>query len=514
MNNLPPDIAEKLWACQTLPSPPTIAAEIITLVNEPEIDIKKFTALLACDPALSSKILRFANSPVYPYPKKIENLQQALMILGLNATISLALSFSLTKTLKTHKSRGLDYVLVWKRALLAGTVGRVLGFTCQMMEVEELYLSCLLQDLGMLALDQVFPELYTGNGFDSPNHEESVHHEQNTLGLDHAMVGAWLLTQWNFPDRFRLAVTGSHDPERIARRNERTPFIYAVHLSGKIAEVFLCETHPSTLQHLRIQAENRLGLKPEAFCEVLETTKQHLPETARIFETDIPTWADPQAILDYAREALLIRNLQTLKQVEEMQLGTVVMEAQYSQLEELTRHDSLTGALNRASLDKDLENCFEQALTHQECLTVVFADLDKFKSINDTHGHQIGDVVLQTAARILASKTRATDIVGRYGGEEFVLILPNTSAEAAGIVCQRILEAFRMTVHAVPQGDPLTVLISLGIATHTPDNPFPCVTDLVQASDESVYVAKSKGGNQYVVYDKMKAVQTAPTAVQ
>jgi diguanylate cyclase (GGDEF)-like protein len=514
LNNLPPDIAEKLRACQTLPSPPTIAAEIITLVNEPEIDIKKFTALLACDPALSSKILRFANSPVYPYPKKIENLQQALMILGLNATISLALSFSLTKTLKTHKSRGLDYVLVWKRALLAGTVGRVLGFTCQMMEVEELYLSCLLQDLGMLALDQVFPELYAGNGFDSPNHEESVHHEQNTLGLDHAMVGAWLLTQWNFPDRFRLAVAGSHDPEQLARRNERTPFIYAVHLSGKIAEVFLCDTDPSTFQHLRTQAETRLGLKPEAFCEILETTKQHLPETARIFETAIPTWTDPQTILDNAREALLIRNLQTLKQVEEMQLGTVAMEAQYSHLEELNRHDSLTGALTRASLDKDLENSFEQALTHKECLTVVFADLDKFKSVNDTHGHQIGDAVLQAAARILASKTRATDNVGRYGGEEFVLILPNTSAEAAEFVCQRILEAFQMTAHELPQGRSLTVTISLGIATHTPDNPFSCVADLLQASDESVYVAKSKGGNQYVAYDKMKAIQTAPTTVQ
>ena len=74
-----PEIEEKLRMCPSLPSPPTIAAQIINLVHDPEVDIKKFTQLLRCDPALSSKILRIANSPVYPYPKKIENLHQAMM---------------------------------------------------------------------------------------------------------------------------------------------------------------------------------------------------------------------------------------------------------------------------------------------------------------------------------------------------------------------------------------------------------------------------------------------------
>ncbi len=89
-----PELQAKLKSCPNLPSPPTIAIQIIQFANEPESDFKKIIQLLTCDPALASKILRIANSPIYPYVKKVENLHQAIMVLGLNATISLALSFS------------------------------------------------------------------------------------------------------------------------------------------------------------------------------------------------------------------------------------------------------------------------------------------------------------------------------------------------------------------------------------------------------------------------------------
>ncbi|MGD9852394.1 MAG: HDOD domain-containing protein [Nitrospirales bacterium] len=499
-----PEIEEKLRLCPSLPSPPTIAAQIINLVNDPEVDIKKFTDLLRCDPALSSKILRIANSPVYPYPKKIENLHQALMILGLNATISLALSFSLTTSLKKNVGSCLDYGFFWKRALLSGTAARVIGITCRMVEVEELYLSSLLQDLGMLALDKAFPDLYASPGLNPKCHKSLLQREQDMLGVTHAAIGSWLLAQWNFPDRFRLAIAGSDDPDRVPSQDERARFVYCINLSGKIAEVFLYEMGSEALQVLQQQAESWLGLPSETFMEILEKTRTHLAETERLFETEIPTWTDPQTILDSAREALLLRNLQTLKQVEELQIGTVAMEAQFNNLEESNRHDPLTGALNRASLDKSLESSFEQALAQEECLTLVFGDLDKFKSVNDTYGHHAGDVILQSAARTLISKVRTTDLVGRYGGEEFVLILPKTPAESAHIVCNRILEAFRTTAHEVSRDNQLTVTISLGIATHSPDKPFSNVQDLLQASDEAVYFAKTHGGNQHVSYEKIK----------
>src|SRR5680860_1080017 len=148
-------------------------------------------------------------------------------------------------------------------------------------------------------------------------------------GVNHAAVGSWLLTQWNFPDRLRLAVAGSDSPSRIPLQDERAKFVYCVSLSGKIAEIFLRESHGDYLQAVKEEAKTWLNLTPEALMEVLETTQELLPETEKIFQTDLQPWTDPQAILDRARESLLIRSLQTFKEVQELQITNAAMEAQF-----------------------------------------------------------------------------------------------------------------------------------------------------------------------------------------
>jgi len=504
-----PELEAKLKACPNLPSPPAVAVQIIQLANKPEIDLDRIIKLLNSDPALSSKILRVANSPLYPYSKKIESLHQALMVLGLNATISLALSFSLIKSLKTTKGSGLDYALYWKRALIAGTASRALGKICKVAEIEELYLAGLLQDLGMLALDLVFPDLYASHKSPQTDHASLLSYEKLVLDITHGAVGSWLLTQWNFPDRLRLAVGGSDDPSRIPTHDERATFAWCVALSGGIAEIFLRETSDEYIHDLKTQAQSLLGLSPESLLEVLENIKTQLPEIERLLATDLQPWNDPQTILEQARESLLIRSLQALKKVEELQISNATMADQFEDLEENHRHDALTGALTRAHLDKCLTSAFEQANENQECLTLVFADLDKFKSVNDTYGHQAGDMVLRSAAQLLELKLRGTDSVGRYGGEEFVLILPKAPEQAAEMVCERILKAFREATHETPSGHSITVTISLGIATHTPEHPYSNISDLLQDADEAVYYSKAHGRNRYTTSSFIKTQQLA-----
>lgn len=502
-----PELQGKLKACPNLPSPPTIAVQIIELANNPESDFKKIIQLLACDPALSSKILRIANSPIYPYGKKVENLHQALMVLGLNAVISLALSFSLVQSLQATKGKGLDHTLYWKRALLSGIACQVLGNTCEVVGVEELYLAGLLQDLGMLALEQVFPDLYLSPAVHQSEHASLIAHEEQTLGLNHGAVGSWLLSQWNLPDRLRLAVAGSDDPSRIPAHDERARFTYCVTLSGMIAEIFLRKTDDAYMQFIHQQASSLLHLTPDTLIHILETIKERLPETERLFNTNLQPWDDPQSILEHAREALLLRNLQALQQVEELRMNTVNMEAHLSNLEETNRHDALTGTLTRAHLDKCLQTSFERAVANGECLTLLFGDLDKFKSVNDTYGHQAGDMVLQSAARLLLSNIRGTDMVGRFGGEEFVLILPKSPTSGAKMVSDRILTAFRNTLHEISENQSLTVTISLGMATHTPENPYSQIDELLRHADEAVYHSKTQGGNQCTIYHTMKTEQ-------
>jgi diguanylate cyclase (GGDEF)-like protein len=356
----------------------------------------------------------------------------------------------------------------------------------------------------MLALDQVFPDLYLSTAVPQSEHASLIAHEEQWLGLNHGAVGSWLLSQWNLPDRLRLAVAGSDEPSRIPAHDERAPFTFCVTLSGMIAEIFLRKTDDAYLQFLNQQASSLLQLTPDALMNILETIEARVPETERLFNTDLQPWDHPQAILEHARETLVLRNIQALQQVEELRMNTVNMEAHLSSLEETNRHDALTGTLTRAHLDKCLQTSFERAVAHGECLTLIFGDLDKFKSVNDTYGHQAGDIVLQSAARLLLSNLRGTDLVGRFGGEEFVLILPKSATSGAEMVSDRILTAFRDTLHEISENQNLTVTISLGMATHTPENPYAQVDELLRHADEAVYHAKVHGGNQCTIYHTMR----------
>ena len=156
-----PEIEAHLRMSVNFPSPPGVATHIIELAQDPDIEMGKVAKALSMDSALSTKILRIANSPLYAQRRKSENLRQALVVLGLNATLTLALSFSLVKSLRGGKSNGLSYGLYWRRALLAATAARALGDAMHQSLAEEIFLAALLQDVGMLALDKAVPDLYS-----------------------------------------------------------------------------------------------------------------------------------------------------------------------------------------------------------------------------------------------------------------------------------------------------------------------------------------------------------------
>ena len=161
----------------------------------------------------------------------------------------------------------------------------------------------------------------------------------------------------------------------------------------------------------------------------------------------------------------------------------------------------MTGVYNRAYLDQFLAREFDHSTRHKWPLSVAFADLDNFKSINDNFGHQAGDRILQATARILRGNTRETDLIARYGGEEFVVVLPATDAETARSICERIVTAFRNTGHVIGS-DHAKVTISIGCATHGTQTSFPNVAEFVKAADQALYTAKLRGRNRTVPFDR------------
>ena len=154
------------------------------------------------------------------------------------------------------------------------------------------------------------------------------------------------------------------------------------------------------------------------------------------------------------------------------------------ELEELSRKDSLTGLFNQRAFYEHLRREMANATRHKDRLCLAYFDLNNFKQLNDQKGHQAGDDVLAATGRCSLNSVRSTDFGCRYGGDEFVIIMPRTNLDEANSVCQRLITAFE----AATEHD---VTISIGIASTGPDEHMD-IDSLIQAADEQMYKAKKK----------------------
>jgi diguanylate cyclase (GGDEF)-like protein len=156
--------------------------------------------------------------------------------------------------------------------------------------------------------------------------------------------------------------------------------------------------------------------------------------------------------------------------------------------------DRLTGVPNRETLLLTLAGEVERASRHSKPLAIAFMDIDRFKSINDTYGHRAGDLVLRQLAGLLSGSIRASDVFGRYGGEEFMLILPETTPEDARALVEELRELVMRRPLTVSAGVLIDATISIGVAGgHGSELQ---VDRLVDAADAAMYVAKSEGRNR------------------
>lgn len=214
----------------------------------------------------------------------------------------------------------------------------------------------------------------------------------------------------------------------------------------------------------------------------LEQEKSSEPEIIaykeRIFQVfaSTITTSDGNAI----GSAALFRDITKEKQLE-------------NDLRRLSTTDALTGIFNRRYLDETLQREFLRSMRTQQPLSVVMFDIDHFKIFNDTHGHDQGDRVLQVVARTFSAALRTYDVACRYGGEEFMAILPNTTIDGAQCVAERMRAAVEAAIV-----DGLKVTISLGVSSY-PLIPMESPEQLVEAADKAMYRAKQGGRNQVAI---------------
>ncbi len=177
-------------------------------------------------------------------------------------------------------------------------------------------------------------------------------------------------------------------------------------------------------------------------------------------------------------------------------------------LEQMAATDPLTGLYNRRHFGEVLERYFAESTRYGQDLACIMCDLDGYKKLNDTLGHQFGDKILQVTSKIITWNLRVMDIAARYGGDEFVVLLPHASAELATSVGERIHAQFVFQMKALVPSE-LSLTMSMGISSALHNRPANS-DQLVALADEALYTAKHRGKNQTIVSDKIRTPQPAP----
>ncbi len=184
----------------------------------------------------------------------------------------------------------------------------------------------------------------------------------------------------------------------------------------------------------------------------------------------------------------------------ESRLEAQLLELQdaHHKIEEIAAKDGLTGLLNRRALMTRFEEEWSRAQRYNKYLTIMLLDIDFFKSVNDSHGHLVGDKVLQECSRQMLNSCRLSDIIGRYGGEEFLIIIPEKNIEEGYVVAERIRQDLSNLIFPdVNSTPPLKITVSLGLTLCHHENDS--ITNALSRVDEALYQAKHEGRNRVCV---------------
>lgn len=476
-----------LQNAENLPSLPGVALEVLKLMREPDVDLESIAGVVGRDPALAARLLKLSNSSLFGYSREVTNLNQALMVLGLKTVKLAVISFSLVPALGGSGGQGPEQdPMFWRRSISAAVAGRRMCEELDSPLAEEASLCGLLMDIGVPVMVRALAEQYQPvvDGFDA-GHPASCQAEMDAVGVTHPEVGAAVLRSWELPEMLIIPVAHHHDPESAEGEAETKLLTRIAAFTHEVASILASEERrgEAWVEAQRMGAE-WFDMNETVLTRFVEKLDEDISQMADLMEVNIGGGMDASMILMQAQQDLLTETVQLDNKVKE--------------LETKATRDGLTGILNRAAFDETLARRWSQLSEGEiSSLGVVMADVDKFKSLNDTFGHQSGDEVLQAVAKSLSEHCRGSDSVFRYGGEEFAVVLADVDVEALTAVAERLrggLEA--MTVETTTSGT-LKVTASFGgFVTNSADGQAAAA---LKVADSNLYKAKETGRNRCVV---------------
>lgn len=491
---MPSPLLERVTNCGTLPSLPAVAMKVLELTRDPKVSIAAIANTVQMDPALSTKVLRTVNSSYYALTVPCPNISRAMSLLGLNTVKALVLGFSLVDCTKRIGREGpLDLTAFWRRAVYGAASARVLAVHTRACDPEEAFVGALLQDIGILACFAALKDEYLSaiSGAEE-DHDALGALEHGRLGFDHAQVGRLLAEKWRLPPQLVECVALHHADKSSPVSHER--LVRTVQLSRLVAGTLTLAQPREKHKAFLFNARQWFELPFADANALIESAARGARELAKSLDLRVGAPTDVTAILSEAHERLA-------ESQEAMQQESLELKTRNEELARQSRKDGLTGAFNRAHFDQECKAVAATCTGSGKPYTVIFLDADKFKSVNDTHGHQAGDAVLIELSSRLRSIADRVGTFCRYGGEEFVLVSPGVDLERGKKLAELLRRVvcgtpFDLSAHGIA-GLTLPITISVGVASCEPGTPTAgwSPEQTTHAADQAVYAAKQAGRN-------------------
>ena len=414
-----------------LPRLPAQTLRVVELALNPDADLAETAAVIAADADLAERILQIANSSLYPSSgvRRIDNLRKALLLIGLNATLTLALCLSLSAIFRPMYAASIGRQTIWRRSVVAATACRVIAHKLSWENGEMVMLGGLLQDLGQLVLVQEFPHAYTALLKRHLAHDELVARETENFGCNHVEVGMWMAEDWHLPDYLEAAIRESHE------EYPKEPLGRAVALSGLIADIWV-GLDPVAARQLATEAADRLlGLRGKQINELLAAVQQALPQATRVFDVGKFEVKDWDIGADVSLPAPLQPAASGATPAVEARAKLGLSDARVRQ-----HTDSATGFFDQAFIATLLASEFNAAFHHAWDFSALLVRVENYPEIS-AHGQAAADAAMQSIAKVVGRTKRDEDMAGRLRNNSLLVLLPGTAFKFGLLVRDRLLRA-------------------------------------------------------------------------
>jgi len=498
----PASLREKLrsaFARLKLPTSPALATKILSLADDPTTTIDQFAQVIQLDAALAGRLLRMANSVELGQRQAVTTIAKAVRTLGINRVRTVALGFQLVGHLNKLGGCAFDIKTYWQHSLLRGCLARQIAQRILPGQQEEAFLIGLLQECGVLLLVQILKEPYArlyDPGTVSPAAFYKI--EKEHFNCSHIDACAAIAAEWRLPETIATPLARHHTPTTLGPENTDLDRLSAISYFVGSIRFISDETADPAETSLRTYAREQLGLGDADLADMFDQAARTYAQTSHVLGDTIPDDLDVAELLGEAN-----RQLMAAAGEAEAKVGTIAAERdevrrQQEQLRsalgeyrERAARDPLTGVLNRGALCETAGRMIDVARLDGTSVAAIFLDVDNFKKLNDTYGHAVGDEVLRALAVAVSQVATNAGCLGRYGGEEFVLVIPGLTHQQAEDAARRVVQLAR-SIDYRKLGLDSPVTCSVG-AVCGQGAALPHAEALLASADEQMYLAK-KGG--------------------